>query len=112
MSARTRLYDSPEWRAVRDRVLARDGRRCTVGRLLGGPCHPTLHVHHVVPVSEGGAPFDDDNAVTVCARHHPMLEAIRRAVLARRERPVPKCRHNHRYDHARRECHERRARAA
>lgn len=100
--------DSPAWHRLRLRVLARDGRRCTVGRLLGGPCHPTLHVHHLIPVSEGGPPFDEDNAVTACARHHPMLEAMRRALLERRQRPLAKCRHKHRYDHARRECRARR----
>lgn len=99
--------DSPEWHRFRLRVLARDGRRCTVGRLLGGPCHPTLHVHHVVPVSEGGAEFDFDNAITACARHHPMLEALRRKILAARETPPPRCRHRHPYPQGREECERR-----
>lgn len=106
----TGIYSTPEWRRFRAAVIARDAERCTVGRLLGGPCHPTLDVHHVVPVSEGGPPLDEGNVVTVCHRHHPQLEGLRRAILRKRA-PRP-CRHRHRYDHARRECLERRLRAA
>lgn len=107
---RHRLYDSPKWSAARTRILARDADRCTVARLIGGPCHARLDVHHLIPVEEGGAPYDDDNLVTVCARHHPMLEALRRWLLRRRQ--IRPCRHRHRYDHARRECLERRLREA
>lgn len=95
--------DSPAWQRFRIRVLARDGERCTIGRLLGGPCHPTLHVHHVIPVSEGGASFDIDNAVTACARHHPMLEALRQRLLA----PTRRCSHRHPYPQGREACERR-----
>jgi hypothetical protein len=54
-------------------------------------------------VSEGGAPFDIDNAVTACARHHPMLEALRRRLLA----PPPRCRHRHPYPAGREACERR-----
>lgn len=63
-------------------------------------------------MSEGGARFDEDNVITVCHRHHPQLEAIRRAILRRREIRVPPCRHRHRYDHVRQGCRARRERAA
>lgn len=101
------LYRTPEWIDLRARALARDGHRCTVARILGGACSARLDVHHLIPVSEGGPELPDlDGVVTTCSKHHPTLEALRRFVLrarARRAR-VPKCRHDHRYDIARREC--------
>lgn len=109
---RPERYDHPDWPAFRTHVLARDGNVCTVGRFLGGGCHATLDVHHLIPLSEGGALLDDENAITVCRRHHPQVEAIRRAILHRRGPRIPACRHVHRYDHARRECYERRLRLA
>ncbi len=96
--------NSPEWQAFRARVLVRDGNRCQIGHLLGGDCHPILDVHHLTPVSEGGDPYDIDNAITACHSHHPVLEGIRR----RLNKPIPPCRHVHRYDHAREECRQRR----
>jgi len=86
-------YSSPEWRALRARALARDGRKCTVSRLLGGRCHGLLHVHHIIPVEDGGPPLELDNTGTACARHHPRWEALRRR-LARSveiELPCPEC---------------------
>ncbi len=104
------LYISPEWHAVRDAALERDGSVCTVARLLGGDCSPLLHVHHLDRRPE--LALELDNVATTCARHHPMWEAVRRSVLARRAPRVAPCRHRHRYDHARRECERRRARLA
>lgn len=112
----TTLYNSSRWRdEVRPAALERDGHRCTVSRLLGGPCTEgrPLHVHHIVPVDEGGAPYDLDNVGTVCARHHPMWEALRRTLARRVNRPVvplARCRHQHRYRYGREECERRRRR--
>ena len=108
------IYDTALWRIVRRRVLARDGNACTVSRLLGGDCHGTLHVHHLIPVSEGGARFDDANLITACASHHPQLEAVRRHVLARRfaRESMPRCNHEHRTAEARAICERRMARTA
>lgn len=71
------------WDEVRARVIARDGSRCTVGWLLGGACSEVLDVDHLVPRAEGGLDVPE-NLITVCHRHHPMREAIRREVLRRR----------------------------
>lgn len=106
----TETYRTPQWASARDAALARDDRRCTVSRLFGGDCHPVLHVHHVIPVEQGGAPYDLDNLLTACASHHPMLEAMRRYVL--RKRAPRRCPHVHRYPHAREECERRMAQAA
>lgn len=105
------LYDSTRWRRARAAALARDGFRCTVGRLLGGPCSPApLHVHHLVPVSEGGDLYSLDNLATVCARHHRTWEALRRALLERRQPPRRRCPHRHRTAEARALCERRLAR--
>jgi 5-methylcytosine-specific restriction endonuclease McrA len=34
-----------------------------------------MEVHHVVPVSAGGEPYDVDNLVTLCQHHHARHEA-------------------------------------
>lgn len=76
---RREVYDSPEWAAVRERVLARDRRRCVLAWLVGGACSGPLHVHHVEPIEERpDLAFDVDNLVSACGAHHPTLEAFRR----------------------------------
>jgi hypothetical protein len=104
------VYDSQEWRALCARVRARDGDRCSVQRLLGGECSDLLHVHHLIPVSEGGLPIPADrDVITACSVHHPMVERIRREVL--RSRGQRRCPHHHRSREAREQC-ERRLNAA
>jgi 5-methylcytosine-specific restriction endonuclease McrA len=92
------------WPAAREAAIERDGARCTVSLLIGGECSPTLHVHHVVPRSEGGSD-ELENLLTACASHHPMLEALRRYVLAKRK--PRRCGHYHRYRMGREECERR-----
>lgn len=83
------------WDEIRERVLARDGNRCTVSRLLGGRCAGLLHVHHIRPRGEGGTD-DEDNLATVCARHHPLWERLRQNVLRTRDRHGwRRCPHTH-----------------
>lgn len=102
-------YDSVEWRRARTAVLARDAHRCVVSSLLGGRCFGPLHVHHIVPVVEGGT-NDLDNLASVCAVHHPAWEGLRRQLLRRRE--PPRCPHRHVHAEARRACEARLARLA
>lgn len=107
------VYDTTLWRIARLRALRRDGRRCSVARLLGGTCAGTLHVHHLHPLTNGGEPYALDNLVTACAAHHPMLEALRRAVIEKLAGVVPeppRCRHEHRTADAREQCERRMAR--
>ena len=90
---------------TRTRVLERDQHRCS-GRFLGGECSAVLDVHHIVPRREGGTDADD-NLLTLCHRHHPMLEAIRRAILGRREpiwKPCPHKPGTHRYPEGKAAC--------
>ena len=95
------FYNSPEWRIVRELVRERDGRRCTVARLLGGSCRGLLHVHHIDPDAD---PLDPENLGSVCARHHPKWEALRRALVEPRWR---RCPHPHRTREARELCERR-----
>lgn len=105
-------YDSPEWRAFAARIVERDSSRCVLRRFAGGACHHVLHVHHVEPVDERpDLAFDEENCVTVCATHHPMLEAFRRLVRRAGRRELPRCPHRHPTVEGRRACERKRARA-
>jgi 5-methylcytosine-specific restriction endonuclease McrA len=95
------------WSDLRARVLERDGRRCTVGWLLGGRCARTLDIHHIVPRKEGGA-NDEDNLMTACHHHHPQVEAIRREIMRRRGwRRCPHRPGTHRYPEGNEACERR-----
>lgn len=103
------LMETESWDHIRARILDRDGNRCSVGRLLGGACSEHLHVHHLIPRDEGGTD-EDDNLLTACARHHPMLEALRRAIVDRRERETEhwrRCHRQHRTRESREACERR-----
>lgn len=103
------FYNTPGWRRLRARVIARDGGRCTVARLLGGACSGSLHVHHIEPRTERpDLALEEDNCATVCGAHHPTWESLRRWLRARRT--VPPCNHRHPYPEGREECARRRAR--
>lgn len=98
----TTLYDTSRWRAYRSRVLA-DDAECAFARIAGG-CSGALHVHHIDPVSEGGAPFPtEDGRLVLCAAHHSWLHGWMR----RKQPKWKRCTHNHRYAYARRDCERR-----
>jgi len=100
-------YSSAQWRQLRERALARDGNRCTIGRFLGTDCHGSLHIDHLVPIADGGPVLPElDGVVTVCSAHHPTRHAVRRAVLDHRPRER-RCRHRHPYGHGRELCEAR-----
>lgn len=101
------FYGTPAWSAARDAALRRDGNRCTVSRWAGGACTGSLHVHHIVALADGGAPYDLANLGTVCAAHHPFWEGLRRSLVAdlmARLAPRPRCRHRHVSRAAREQC--------
>jgi hypothetical protein len=52
-------------------ALERDGNQCVVG----GNCRGRLEVHHRVTLAEGGDPFELVELVTLCSRHHRLVEA-------------------------------------
>lgn len=104
------MTEAPEhtWDEARALAFERDGHRCVIGRLFGGECHPTLDAHHVTPIVDGGAACDPANLVTLCHRHHPEIEALRKRI--RPELRLAGCPHSHRYEHAAVECRMRRLR--
>lgn len=112
------LYSTLRWQAVRAAALKRDGNSCTVGWLLGGQCSEgSLHVHHIIPVEDGGDPYELENLGTTCAAHHPQWEALRRLVVSKllaRDEEVDhgRCPHKHASAEARAICERRRSRAA
>lgn len=89
-----KVYNTQDWRE-----LPRDGE-CAVAYLFGdsvGPCHGAIDRHHVDPPNE--------RSIQVCHRHHPMLEAARRRVVAKPE--WKRCPHTHRSREARESCERR-----
>ena len=106
---RDAFYTSPEWRAVREHVRSRDGHRCSVARLIGGDCSARLDVHHLQSIEERpDLALDPDNLLTVCASHHPTLEAVRRILRIIRMIDLPPCGHTHPYRQGRIDCENRR----
>lgn len=105
-----RLYNGSAWRQARAAALERDGHTCTVAAWFGGLCAGPLHVHHLRRPEHGGAPYDLSNLGTVCARHHPSWEKLRRAFEAGEQATVAHCGHDHRTRAAREQCERRMAR--
>jgi len=65
------FYTTKRWKTVRQEVLKRDNNECQV-------CGDTrdLHVHHIMPVSEGGERYDKNNLVTLCNSDHRKWEGL------------------------------------
>lgn len=91
-----RVYDTAQWRhEVRPRILARDKHQCQVPLPNGRTClKPARAVDHIIPVSEGGAPFTGHNLRAACTSCNTRLRNMRRAALARRQlgEPEPRTR--------------------
>ena len=60
--------------AIKNRVHIRDQRQCTQNDLNGLRCKERrwLDIHHLIPVSKGGA-STLENLATVCKAHHKMI---------------------------------------
>jgi hypothetical protein len=58
----------PFWNYVRDVVLNADKGRCQIS---GCPSRTELHVHHKMPLSQGGS-HKIENLVTLCIFHHSL----------------------------------------
>jgi 5-methylcytosine-specific restriction enzyme A len=69
-------------RDYRARALARDGNRCRALLDDGTRCTAALperlEVHHVRPLVDGGS-HSTANLVTLCPRHHHVIEAVLRS---------------------------------
>ena len=62
--------------AIKNRVHLRDQGQCTQNDLNGLRCKERrwLDIHHLIPVSKGGA-STLENLVTVCKAHHKMIHS-------------------------------------
>ena len=58
----------PFWGYLRQVIMTMDGNRCQVS---GCPSRVELHIHHKVPVSQGGEHVPT-NLVSLCAFHHAL----------------------------------------
>ena len=70
------VYRMYRWKAVRQKVLERDGNRCQIcGWSPDDEDHPErhqpkIHVDHIVSLSQGGSPLDSRNLMTICKECH------------------------------------------
>lgn len=61
-------WQGGKWKFIKEQTMIRDDYRCTV---CGFDFH--VHVHHIVPLSEGGT-NDFSNLITLCPNHHCMAD--------------------------------------
>lgn len=64
-SAARRARGRHAWRLAREAARARDGNRCR-----GCGSTKALAVHHVTPISKGGAKYELSNLITLCRSCH------------------------------------------
>jgi hypothetical protein len=62
-----------EWRKTRERILARDGYRCTTHVRPGERCEGTrlLEIHHIYGEESDVLLAPDEQLRTVCRKHNP-----------------------------------------
>ena len=72
-----RLYTSPAWIALRDRVRREAGGRCQAPGC--GRAERRMFVDHIVELKDGGAPLERTNVWLLCASHHSLKTASERA---------------------------------
>jgi 5-methylcytosine-specific restriction endonuclease McrA len=70
---RWRSGSTTQWRKTRERILARDGYRCTTQVRPGERCEGTtlLQVHHIYGEESDVLIVPDDELRTVCRKHNP-----------------------------------------
>jgi len=70
-----RIYNTKQWKQVRKLYLSLNPlcEVCKVAERLT----PGSQVDHVQAIEEGGAPFDLDNLMTLCQRHHSRKTVMR-----------------------------------
>jgi 5-methylcytosine-specific restriction endonuclease McrA len=76
----TRVWNSPEWRRARVRVLDRDDhccQRCGASEAELTARGARLAVHHMTPLSMGGDALDETNLITLCHSCHNTVESAR-----------------------------------
>lgn len=69
------FYQSPEWRALRDRVTRQRGKRCEDCGRTG----TRIYCDHIVELQDGGAGLDEANIRLRCGSCHTRKTADARA---------------------------------
>ena len=80
-----KVYHTPEYRAWREAVIARAGRRCQAVDDHGRRCWKAEPGHrmfadHIMELRDGGEPFDLSNGQCLCGSHHVAKTASARAI--------------------------------
>ncbi|MDE1914729.1 MAG: HNH endonuclease [Sphingomonadales bacterium] len=77
------IYQTPEYRAWREAVIARAGRQCEAVerglRCTKAEPHHRMFADHRVELRDGGAEFDPSNGQCLCGAHHTAKTAKARA---------------------------------
>ena len=73
-------YSTIKWQRLRDRAIARDGRRCAVPCCRNDMSKPKMVIaDHVAEVADGGSFYDLANIQILCKFHHDEKSARVRA---------------------------------
>ena len=72
---RKKRLNKRRWWKIRKRVIHRDRYKCLMCKIkVDDKCYPSWDhaatVDHIVPLSQGGAPYDLDNLQTLCLKCH------------------------------------------
>jgi len=59
------FYHTSQWESKRSEIRERDDNKC-----VWCGCDEELHVHHMRPISAGGARLSNSNLVTLCQQCH------------------------------------------
>lgn len=71
------VLSARKWRSIREKVLIRDAGCCRLCLLQGFGEYRKLEVHHLRKrVDREDLIYDLDNLVTLCHKHHKMLENL------------------------------------
>jgi len=63
-----KLYATKRWRSYRKAIIARRGGECvTCGAT---PLDQHIHLDHIVPLVQGGEPYDENNIQLLCRECH------------------------------------------
>lgn len=71
MTNRDRRYSTARWRRLREQVIRRDGRVCSVEDCTSDMSQRGMtHIDHIIEVKDDGALWDPSNYRVVCRFHH------------------------------------------
>lgn len=70
---RSMNYNTRRWFEKRDYIIGRDKdlcQECLRQGIINGLCKYNRHIDHIIPVSEGGAIYDNNNLQLLCKKCH------------------------------------------